>query len=363
MQGFINFFKTLDYEFFLEYSFLGRTVYQYLIAFLIFLFVIVALKIFKSIVLKKIVKYSQKTDTDLDDEIIQIIESFPRYFYWTVYIYVPLKYLDFWGMFWKIIDWLFVLVVLLEVIKIWIRVVAFFLWKLLLSDKSKKSDRTTYNLFMLLSKIVIWALAAMIFLMNIWVEITPLIAGLWIWWVAVAFAMQNILEDIFSAFSIYLDKPFNIWDYILIWTDSGVVKKVGIKTSRIQTLQWEELVIANKELTSARINNFGIMQKRRVSFEFWVVYETSVEKLKKIKEIVHSICEEKSGEIELDRVHFKSFWDFSLIYEVVYHVQVSDYSTYMDMQEFLNFRIMEEFEKESIEFAYPTRKILTQNIE
>ena len=136
----------------------------------------------------------------------------------------------------------------------------------------------------------------------------------------------------------------------------GVVKHIGIKTTRIDALGGQEISISNSELTNSRINNYKRMEKRRVVFDFGVLYSTPTEKLENINEIVKKIMGSTKG-AELDRVHFKEFGDFSLNYEVVYYVDTNDYNKYMDVQEKINLGIKKEFEKNKIEFAYPTQSI------
>ena len=115
-------------------------------------------------------------------------------------------------------------------------------------------------------------------------------------------------------------------------------------------------MVSNKDLTSTRINNYKKMEKRRVAFTFGVVYETPSVKLKKILEIMPAIFD-KIELAELNRVHFKEFADSSLNFEVVYYVDTGDYNKYMDIQQEINFAIKEAFEKEGIEFAYPTQTV------
>ena len=138
----------------------------------------------------------------------------------------------------------------------------------------------------------------------------------------------------------------------------GTVEKIGLRSTRIKTLRGEELVISNNELTSTRIHNFRKMDFRRISFEFGVTYETPVKKLEKIPGIAKAII----GECEktrFDRAHFSKFGDFSLNFEVVYYLDSTDYNLYMDTQQKINLGLKKAFEKEGIEFAYPTQKIFT----
>jgi Small-conductance mechanosensitive channel len=138
--------------------------------------------------------------------------------------------------------------------------------------------------------------------------------------------------------------------------DLGVVKKIGIKSTRIQTLQGEELVMSNKELTEARVHNYKKMEKRRIAFKFGVTYGTPTQKLRKIPGIVQKVV----GGIDMadiDRVHFLEFGDFSLVFEVVYYVATGDYNKYMDLQQAINLGIKERFEEEAIEMAFPTQTV------
>ena len=198
--------------------------------------------------------------------------------------------------------------------------------------------------------------AVLIIASNAGFDVNALIAGLGVAGIAIALSLQNILSDVFSSISIYFDKPFKTGDFIILGTDMGIVKKIGIKTTRIQALQGEEIVISNRELTELRIHNFGKMKERRIEFRFGVVYETPQSKLVKIPEIVKKAVEKAEG-TRLDRAHFKAFGDSSLNYEVVYFISTGDYNKYMDAQQAINLSLVEQFEKEKIEFAYPTQKV------
>lgn len=211
-------------------------------------------------------------------------------------------------------------------------------------------------------KICLWVFAGLIVLSNLGFNISSLIAGLGIGGIAVAFALQNILTDIFSSFSIFLDKPFKAGDFIVVGNDMGVVEKIGIKTTRLKTLQGEELVVSNKELTSVRVRNFKKLEKRRVVSMLGICYETNSEKLKAIPSIIKDIVS-AIDVTEFDRCHFKDYGDFSLNFETVYYINSADYAQYMDAQQAINFRIKEEFEKRSIGFAYPTQTLYIQKTE
>jgi small-conductance mechanosensitive channel len=196
-------------------------------------------------------------------------------------------------------------------------------------------------------------------LSNAGVDITSLIAGLGIGGIAVALALQNVLSDLFSSFAIHFDKPFLVGDFIIVGDQMGVVEKIGIKTTRIRALQGEELVFANKELTDAHIQNFKKMRERRVVFSIGVLYETPQKHLQEISWLLRSIIE-KQEQVRFDRAHFARFDASALTFEVVYYVLSDEYTTYMDIQQQINFAILEAFSARHISMAYPTQTVYLQ---
>ena len=99
----------------------------------------------------------------------------------------------------------------------------------------------------------------------------------------------------------------------------------------------------------------------RIVFEFGVEYDTPLKQLKKIPAFVKEILD-KVKNAELNRVHFKAFGDFSLNFEVVYYVNVSDFNVFMDTQQEINFKLKEIFENENIVFAFPTQTLYLNKV-
>ncbi|MBI4232420.1 mechanosensitive ion channel family protein [Candidatus Peregrinibacteria bacterium] len=208
----------------------------------------------------------------------------------------------------------------------------------------------------MLIKIVIWSVGGLLIFSNLGFDVTSLVTSLGIGGIAVALAVQNILGDIFSSFSLYFDKPFQVGDFIIAGEHSGRVKKIGLKSTRLETLQGEELVISNKELTTSRVQNFKKLKRRRVALNFGLIYETPVKKLRKVNDIVKEIIEGLDV-VEFGRSHFSQFAAASLNFEVIYFVNSQEYEVYMDRQQEINLKIKEAFEKEKITMAYPTQTL------
>ncbi|MCD6528607.1 mechanosensitive ion channel family protein, partial [bacterium] len=272
----------------LNYSFLGNTLKEYLVALGVFLLTIIVLKIFKKVIIGKIKKIADHTKTDFDDLLIKILNSIGWPFYIFLALYLAFQFVKLPPIIEKGVYWLSLILVIYYIGRGGGELIDYGFGKIAQKRKKvdEKFDSSVLELLAKISKGILWAIAIIVVLQNLGYNISALVAGLGIGGLAVAFAIQNILSDIFASFSIYFDKPFQPGDFIVIGDDKGTVKKIGIKSTRIQTLQGEELVISNKELTESRVHNYKKMEKRRITFAFGVVYETPTEKLKKIPIIV-----------------------------------------------------------------------------
>lgn len=209
---------------------------------------------------------------------------------------------------------------------------------------------------LLVIKVLVWLTGVIMLADNLGYNVTTIIAGLGVGGIAIALAAQSILGDLFSYIVIFFDKPFEIGDFIIMDKYTGVVEKIGIKTTHVRSLDGQQLIMPNAEMAKSVIQNFKRLERRRVVFTIGVVYYTPSQKLRNIPHLVSQIIS-ANGKAELDRVHFKSFGDFSINYEIVYYINSADYVLYMDIQQDICMHIFETFEKEKIAFAFPTQTV------
>ena len=191
---------------------------------------------------------------------------------------------------------------------------------------------------------------------NLGYNVTTIIAGLGVGGIAIALAAQNILSDLFSYLVIFFDKPFEVGDFITTNGNSGTVEKIGIKTSHVRSPDGQQLVMPNAEMVKSVIQNFKRLERRRVVFNIGVVYGTPAEKLRSIPQWMKEIISSQKL-ANFDRAHFNSFGDSSLNFEIVYFIDSADFLVYMDTHHEICLRILEKFEKENVEFAYPTQTL------
>lgn len=205
-----------------------------------------------------------------------------------------------------------------------------------------------------------WLIGLLFIFDNLGYEISTIITGLGITGIAVALAAQSILGDLFSYFVIFFDRPFEVGEFITVDDKMGTIEHIGIKSTKIRGMSGELLIVSNSNLTNSRVHNFKKLNKRRHVFTIGVTYQTTPDQLKKIPEIITTIISAKP-ETEVDRCHFKTFGAYSLDIETVLFVNNPDFKNLMNIVQEINIEIIEAFDKEGIEFAYPTQTLFTIN--
>lgn len=341
----------------LDLIFFENTVRDYLVALATLLALSLTLLLAKRLLASFLERVAQKTATDFDDFLAKLISQIGAPTLLAVSLYIATVPLSLEPKLHLAIRYFVIVVVTIRFILIVQEIIRYAVTKTYQRSRPEDpfSASAIKNIVHFLSWAV-WALGAVFILDNLGINISALMAGIGIGGVAVAMASQAILGDLFSAVSIFFDKPFEVGDFIIVDDLMGTVEYVGIKTTRIRSLSGEQLIFSNSDLTKSRIKNYKRMYERRVVFRIGVVYQTPSEKVKRIPGLIKEIIQSVQG-VRLDRAHFLSFGDFSLNYEVVYYVLSPDYNIYMDKQQIINFALKDVFEREGIEFAYPTQTL------
>ena len=186
---------------------------------------------------------------------------------------------------------------------------------------------------------------------------STVLAGLGIGGIAVALAAQAVLGDLFRLLRDRVrSSPFAIGDFIIVDTFKGTVERIGIKTTRVRSLDGELIVFGNANLLANRIRNFRPMERRRVEFRFGLDYQSPAHEVAGVPAIVKEIVALREG-VTFERAHFKRFGESSLEFEVVYWVLDPDFNRYMDIQQAINLALKERLEARGLAFAFPTRTV------
>jgi len=345
----------------LEWEFYHNSLRAWLVAAIAFVVIGGVLSAVRTLLTHRLAKLAEKTATTADDAVVDLLRR-TRYFFIltaavagaTLFVELPARALPIGRV-------LGTIAVILQ-IAIWGNGLITF-WFSNYAERKAASDlssRTTIAAFSFVARASLWAMLALLALNRLGFDVTALITGLGVGGIAVALAMQNILGDLFAALAIVLDKPFVVGDAITVDTMTGTVEHVGLKTTRLRSVNGEQLIFSNADLLKSRIRNFKQMQERRVLFTIGVRYDTPPDTVARIPQMIRDAVEGQSP-VRFDRSHFISYGDSSLNFETAYFVRVADYATYMDIHQAVNLTILRRFAAEKIEFAFPTRTVVLQN--
>jgi small-conductance mechanosensitive channel len=251
-----------------------------------------------------------------------------------------------------------VLILILLQVGIWAgRAVRFYLEMKELERGADQVFAGSLDIINFVAGLVVWSLLILVALDNFGVNITALLAGLGVGGVAVALALQNVLGDLFASLSIALDKPFVVGDRLAIDTFIGNVEHIGIKTTRLRSETGEQIILSNADILKSRVRNFGRAQEQRTLANIRVTYETPSDKLQEIPKLLESIVREQAN-ARFDRCHLKSLGESALHFELSYFVRQPSSNSLLDLQQAVNFRILEEFRRLGVEFDYPTQRVI-----
>ena len=345
-----------------EQEYFGNSLLSYLIALTIIVLGLVVARIFRTIFIGRLQKWAKQTETTADDFVVEGIKRFgiPALYYFV--IYNGINYLDLSVKAQRILEVATAVVVTFLLLRLLSSTILLVLQTHIRKQEHGEEKINQLGGLMIVINIVIWILGFVFLIDNLGYDVTTIVTGLGIGGIAVALAAQNILGDLFNYFVIFFDRPFEVGDFIVVDDKSGTVEYIGLKTTRIRSLSGEQLVVGNSHLTSSRIHNFKRLLKRRATFSIDVEYGTPLEIVREIPVMLRRIVESQENAI-FDRSHFARYNDWSLRFEVVYHVNAPEYNTYMDIQQNINFRIYEEFQQRGIGFAFPSQTVFYKNTE
>ena len=341
---------------FLNQNYYGNTILNYFVALTIFILGLILIKVFKLMVLKRLIKWAEASETTLDDFLIQGIQKTVVPLLYLGAFYLAIEYLKIESNTMDIINKIAVIVFTFLLLRAISSVIKFSLNAYVRRKSGGQSREKELRGISTIVSMVIWTIGLVFLMDNLGFKVSAVITGLGIGGIAVALAAQAILGDLFAYFVIFFDRPFEIGDFIIVGDKMGSVEYIGLKTTRIRSLSGEQLVFSNKDITDSRIHNYKKMERRRVVFQLGVTYQTTLEQIKEIPGMVRQIIEGQS-DITFDRGHFAKYGDFSLNFEFVYYVMSPDYNKYMDIQQAINLAVYEQFEQKGIEFAYPTQTL------
>ncbi|MFL6739699.1 MAG: mechanosensitive ion channel family protein [Sphingomicrobium sp.] len=213
-----------------------------------------------------------------------------------------------------------------------------------------------------LVNVVVFAIALVVILDNLGVNVTALVAGLGIGGIAIGLAAQGIFSDLFAALSIVFDKPFRRGDTIRYGsgtdTTVGTVERIGLKTTRLRSQTGEQVIMANTKLLEQEVRNLAEAKVRRVSLPFSLVYQTTAETLERLPAIAEEAVKTVKT-AKMVRCIPTAFAPSSIDCELVYDDRTISPDTLAHHKADIIVAVARAFAREKIDFAYPTQTTFT----
>ena len=347
----------------LHQEFYGNSILNWAIAVGILILSFVVVKMLYWIFSNVIRRLTSKTKTNLDDVLIDKLEKPLTYLVLILGYWISIHYLVFKVDVELVLENVAYFLLVIDITAILSRVVDALITEIIMPISEKSDSSFDNQLIPVIQKgvrSIIWILGIIIGLDNIGFDITAMIAGLGIGGLALALAAQDSVKNIFAGIMIFLDKPFRIKDRIQVDGFDGIVEEVGLRSTRLRTLEGRIVTIPNSRFTDNSVTNVTSQPTLKVKLNLGLIYDTDEVQMQKAIDILEDIVKNQEAITDDYAAGFNGFGDFSLNILFIYYVKPD--SHWLDTQTLVNKEILRRFNKEGLEFAFPTQTILKKDI-
>ena len=347
----------------LHQEFYGNSILNWAIAVGILILSFVVVKMLYWIFSNVIRRLTSKTKTNLDDVLINKLEKPLTYLILILGYWISIHYLFFKEEVEVVLENAAYFLLVVDVTAILSRIVDALISEVIMPITEKSDSSFDNQLIPVIQKgvrSIIWVLGIIIGLDNIGFDITAMIAGLGIGGLVLALAAQDSVKNIFAGIMIFLDKPFRIKDRIQVDGFDGTVEEVGLRSTRLRTLEGRIVTIPNSRFTDNSVTNVSSQPTLKVKLNLGLTYDTDEVQMQKAIDILEDIVKDQEAITDDYAAGFNGFGDFSLNILFIYYVKPD--SHWLDTQTLVNKEILRRFNKEGLEFAFPTQTILKKDI-
>lgn len=263
----------------------------------------------------------------------------------------------------EVIDKLFLLLIIIALFWIALRIIDFiahvFAYRASLTES--KEDDQLVPFVKELVKITTVTIGFFVMLGYVFeINVLTLITGLGIGGIAIALAAKESLENLLGSFTIFVDKPFVVGDFVKVNGVEGTVEKVGFRSTRIRTAEKSLVTMPNKKMIDTPLENMTVRNYRRIKFNIGLTYNTPVEEIITIADKITTYINAHPKTNDDAIVTFENFGTSSLDLQVLYYIEMMDYNPYLKIKEEINFKIIEIVQQSMGDFAFPTQTVIHQ---
>jgi MscS family membrane protein len=342
-----------------ETKFLGEPLWKYLASLIYIVLAFYVAKLLDYIINVWLKRLAAKTENKYDDLFLELLRGPVKVVAFVIFLHIGLGVFD-----WPPRAQIFLSRALIVVVACSITYVALKVVDVLLGVWREKFAATedklfAEHLFPVMRKTIKAAViiaAVLLTADNLHIEIKTLLAGLSIGGLALGLAAQDTVANLFGAVAVFLDKPFRIGDRIKVDSVDGTVESIGLRSTRVRSLDGHHITVPNKIMGNAIITNITRRPTIRTEMNIGITYDTPVEKVKRATEILTEVFRSHPKTADL-LISFNKFADSALNILVVHVWNGTDAKEQFAGIQELNLKIKERFDAEKIEFAFPTQTL------
>ncbi len=347
----------------LENEIWGNSIQNWIISILIIVAAIVIVKLI-TLVSKKVLKpLTDRTKNQLDNIIFYSLEPPVKFAIILLGIWIAIHRLVYPDSFVKVVDNIYRILIVLDITWVFARLFS----GLLQVYWGRRSNGQNNKMLPIIKRtilVVVWIIGLVMALSNVGVNISALLGTLGIGGIAFALAAQDTVKNVFGAFTLLTDKPFNIGDTIRFDSIEGTVVDIGIRSTRIMNYDKRIITIPNYKITDSSIINISSEPMRRVVLNLGLTYDTTAEKMKEALKILKALpqkVENVSSSPSNVVAVFTEYSDSALGIMYIYYIEKQ--GDILGVTSNMNMEILNSFNKAGLEFAFPTRTIYIQKDE
>ena len=229
-------------------------------------------------------------------------------------------------------------------------------------QSKRQIDDTTLEFILKIVRAVIYIITVFIVLALLKIDLTGLIAGLGIGGLILTLAAQDTAKNLFGGLVIFLDKPFNVGDWIQMDSYEGTIEDITFRTTRIRTFENSILNVPNSKIADSAVINWSKMEQRRYKINLRIELGTPVEKLQKLQQRVEKMLHDRESILDDSTiVRFDNMTEEGINMLIYTYTDSVGYDSYLEECEDINYKLMKILEEENIKVAYDTQNIYVRN--
>lgn len=346
---------------FLSREFYHNTLENWAISLSMIFGAVIIARIFHWFLNKIAESFTQKTASSLDDLLLKASKEPSVFIVAVLASWYGLERLHFTDAIDDMIGAVYYFVVTVGVTWLLVRLVDAVIEKYLLPLAEKTESDFDDQLLPIIQKgarTLLWILGIIVALNNAGYNVSAIIAGMGIGGLAFAMAAKDSISNIFGGFTIFTDKPFKINDRIKINGFDGTVTEIGLRSTRLKTLEGRTVTIPNSKFTDGMVENVTLEPTRKIVMNIGLIYDTTPEQMEQAMSILDEIHKNTDGVDEVRHIAFTDFGDFSLGITFIYYIRKG--ADILGVRSGMNLKILKEFNANGLEMAFPTQTIYTK---